>query len=83
MCNPQTFKQTYITKKTLKMKRRLPNRFAISARVNLNKFWMELEEIYQGRTSSTLLVLPELEDENVEEQNKFNEEREKMESSST
>ena len=83
MCNPQTFKQTYITKKTLKMKRRLPNRFAISARVNLNKFWTELEEIYQGRTSSTLLVLPELEDENVEEQNKFNEEREKMESSST
>jgi len=65
------------------MKRRLPNRFAISARVNLNKFWTELEEIYQGRTSSTLLVLPELEDENVEEQNKFNEEREKMESSST
>ena len=83
MCNPQTIKHAYITKKTLKMKRRLPSRFAISARVNLNKFWTELEEIYLGRTSSSLLVLPELEDENAEEQNRFNEEKERMESCST
>ena len=51
----------------------------VTAKINLNKFWTELEEIYQGRTSSTLMVLPELEDENVEEQNRFNEEREKGE----
>ena len=47
--------------------------------MNLNKLWAELEEIYLFKTSSSLLVLPELEDENVEEQNRFNEEREKIE----
>ena len=56
-----------------------PRRLVISAKMNLNKLWAELEEIYLFKTSSSLLVLPELEDENVEEQNRFNEEREKIE----
>ena len=66
-------------RKTLSKSLILPRRLVVTAKINLNKFWTELEEIYQSRTSSTLLVLPELEDENVEEQNRFNEEREKRE----
>ena len=49
----------------------------MSARMNLNKFWTELEELYAGRTSSSLLVLPELQDGDVEEQNRINEELER------
>ena len=59
------------------MKRRLPGRFATNARINLNKFWSELEDIYVGKTSSKLLVLPELQDElDAEEQNRINEQKE-------
>ena len=78
MCIAQT-KNQFTTKKQFLMKRRLPGRLT-SARLNLNKLWSELEDLYVGRTSSSLLVLPELhEHENVEEQNRINEEREMLE----
>ena len=58
----------------------IPRRFVLSTRRNLNKLWSELEDLYVGKTSSSLLVLPELhEHENVEEQNRINEEREMLE----
>ena len=64
-------KSQFLVKKSFTMKRRLPGRFA---RINLNKFWSELEELYAGRTSSRLLVLPELQDQvDAEEQNRINE----------
>ena len=57
----------------------IPRRFVLSTRRNLNKLWSELEDLYVGKTSSSLLVLPELhEHENVEEQNRINEEREML-----
>ena len=41
--------------------------------MNLNRLWEELEEIYRDRTSSTILTMDE-----EEEQNRDNEERERM-----
>ena len=56
----------------------IPRRLLLSAKMNLNKFWTELEELYLGRTSSKLLLLPELQDAEVEEQNRLNEEKEQL-----
>ena len=68
-------KPQLIMKKSLKMRRRL------TARINLNKFWTDLEEVYNSRTggatSTKLIMLPELQDTDIEEQNRINEELEK------
>ena len=70
-------KPQLIIKKSLKMRRRL------TARINLNKFWTDLEEVYNSRTggatptSTKLIMLPELQDTDIEEQNRINEELEK------
>ncbi len=37
---------------------RLPRHIAPGARINLNRFWADLEEFYVTRTSSSLLLLP-------------------------
>ena len=67
--NPQL-----INKTGLKMRR--PR---LTARINLNRFWHSLEESYLAkRTSSKLVILPDLQDtDDIEEQNKLNEELER------
>ena len=52
----------------------LPRRLAACARMNLNKLWEELEELYRDRTSSTILTLTQQEEQ---QQNRDNEERER------
>ena len=99
MCIAQTNKRhlTIVSKKssisslsltTTTKRPRLPGRFAASARLNLNRLWSELEEMYVGRTSSSVLVLPaattssfnhQLQDtEDADQQNRINEEREQQ-----
>ena len=99
MCIAQTNKRhlTIVSKKssisslslttTTAKRPRLPGRFAASARLNLNRLWSELEEMYVGRTSSSVLVLPattssfnhQLQDtEDADQQNRINEEREQQ-----
>ena len=67
--NPQI-----INKTGLKMRR--PR---LTARINLNRFWHSLEESYLAtkRTSSKLVILPDLQDTDIEEQNRINEELER------
>ena len=66
--NPQI-----INKTGLKMRR--PR---LTARINLNRFWHSLEESYMAkRTSSKLVILPDLQDTDIEEQNRINEELER------
>ena len=66
--NPQI-----INKSGLKMRR--PR---LTARINLNRFWHSLEESYMAkRTSSKLVILPDLQDTDIEEQNRINEELER------
>ena len=67
--NPQI-----LNKKGLKMRRRL------TARINLNRFWHSLEEVYLARTSTKLVILPDLQDTDIEEQNRINEELERSKS---
>jgi hypothetical protein len=58
---------------------RLPRRLmATCARMNLNRLWGELEEIYRDRTSNTVLTMVE-----EEQQNRDNEERERIRSMAT
>ena len=101
MCIAQTNKRhlTIVSKKssisslsltTTTKRPRLPGRFAASARLNLNRLWSELEEMYVSRTSSSVLVLPatttttssfnhQLQDtEDADQQNRINEEREQQ-----
>ena len=52
----------------------------MSARMNLNRLWSELEQVYHNNTSSKLIVLPELQDSDIEEQNRLNEELERLNS---
>ena len=99
MCIAQTNKRhlTIVSKKssisslsltTTTKRPRLPGRFAASARLNLNRLWSELEEMYVGRTSSSVLVLTttntssfnhQLQDtEDADQQNRINEEREQQ-----
>ena len=52
----------------------------MSARMNLNRLWSELEQVYHSNTSSKLIVLPELQDSDIEEQNRLNEELERLNS---
>ena len=64
----------------------LPRRLVLSTRRSLNRLWCELEEMYVGRTSSSVLVLPaattysfnhQLQDiEDADLQNRINEEKE-------
>ncbi len=57
----------------LVQKSRLPQRLAACcAKMNLNRLWCELEELYKERTSTSPLILPE-----EEQQNRDNEERER------
>jgi hypothetical protein len=51
---------------------------ATCARMNLNRLWGELEEIYKDRTSNTVLTMVD-----EEQQNRDNEERERIRSMST
>ena len=38
------------------VKPRLPRKVAPSCKINLNKYWTDLEDHYQGKTSSTVLT---------------------------
>ncbi len=61
------------TNRALVLKSRLPQRLAACcARMNLNRLWCELEELYRERTSTSPLILPV-----EEQQNRDNEERER------
>lgn len=65
--------------KILRPPGRISRRLVITARMNLNRLWTELEDVYATRTSSKLILLPELEDmETADQQNRLNEEKENM-----
>jgi len=82
MCINRTIEQVIpVTKKTRPaarqlMKPRLPRKVTTSARINLNKFWGELEEFYtRGRTvTEKPIVIPEWTNtDSEEEENRLNE----------
>jgi hypothetical protein len=56
---------------------RLPRHIAPGARINLNRFWADLEEFYVTRTSSSLLLLPHTMEEEEENCHNENLERER------
>merc|ERR1712128_79983 len=58
-------------------KPRLPRRITTTCKINLNKFWNELEDFYTGTTSSTILpAWSETGKEELENSNNENIERE-------
>merc|ERR1712080_773142 len=78
----QELRRTTERKPRKLLRPRLPRKITTTCKINLNKFWEELEEVYRDTTTAKVLPMwPAAESSMVEEeqQNNENTEKEKME----
>merc|ERR1711971_175493 len=78
----QELRRTTERKPRKLLRPRLPRKITTTCKINLNKFWEELEEVYRDTTTAKVLPMwPEADSSMVEEeqQNNENTEKEKME----
>ena len=76
----QELRRTTEKKPRKLLRPRLPRKITATCKINLNKFWEELEEVYRDTTTAKVLPMwPADSMVEEEQQNNENEEREKME----
>merc|ERR1711971_1352902 len=76
----QELRRTTERKPRKLLRPRLPRKITATCKINLNKFWEELEEVYRDTTTAKVLPMwPADSMVEEEQQNNENEEREKME----
>merc|ERR1712037_610441 len=76
----QELRRTTEKKPRKLLRPRLPRKITTTCKINLNKFWEELEEVYRDTTTANVLPMwPADSMVEEEQQNNENEEREKME----
>ena len=76
----QELRRTTERKPRKLLRPRLPRKITTTCKINLNKFWEELEEVYRDTTTAKVLPMWPAADSMVEEeqQNNENAEREKL-----
>merc|ERR1712083_991918 len=81
MCleRPQELRRTTERRPRKLLRPRLPRKITATCKINLNKFWEELEEVYRDTTTAKLLpIWPASNTVEEEQQNNENAEREKL-----